>query len=138
MRLFLDTGAFVAKHSSSDRNHANAEETFQRILDGSLPVTRMYTSDYVVAEAITVALARTRQHRCAVELGEAIMSSKAIEILKVDEAIFLEAWEIFKKHRDKYFSFVDCTSFALMKKKGIRHAFAFDAHFKVAGFETIP
>ena len=36
----------------------------------------------------------------------------------------------------KNLSLVDCVSFELMGNLGIRTAFAFDAHFKDAGFEV--
>lgn len=137
MKLFLDSGAFVARHSKNDVNHAKAVETFQKILEGKIPVTRMYTSDYVFAEAVTVALARTKHHSHAVELGEAILNSKAIEILRVEDDIFNEAWEIFKAYKEQGFSFVDCTSFALMKKKDIKYVFSFDRHFDAMGFVRI-
>ena len=39
---------------------------------------------------------------------------------------------------DQEFSFVDATSFAVMRGERIRHAFAFDQHFATAGFTRIP
>jgi hypothetical protein len=137
MKLFIDTGAFVAKHNKKDVNHEKATNTFQEILKGEAGVTRMYTSDYIVDEAVTVALARTRSHKDAVEVGEAIINSKAVEILKVDEDIFQKAWKIFKDYEEG-FSFTDCTSFALMKNYEINHVFTFDDHFDILGFRRIP
>jgi len=37
--------------------------------------------------------------------------------------------EVFRTYRDHLFSFVDCTSFVVMERLGISHAFAFDHHF---------
>ena len=33
---------------------------------------------------------------------------------------------------------VDATSFAFMRRRRVRHAFAFDVHFRTAGFLRIP
>ena len=41
-------------------------------------------------------------------------------------------------YSDHPFSFVDGTSFALMRQQRIRFAFAFDTHFATAGFVRIP
>jgi predicted nucleic acid-binding protein len=41
-------------------------------------------------------------------------------------------------YSDHPFSFVDGTSFALMRQQRIHFAFAFDAHFGRAGFVRIP
>jgi len=57
-------------------------------------------------------------------------------IIKIDEETFREALSIFKESRG--YSFTDCTSFAVMKKYGITHAFTFDKHFREAGFQAIP
>ncbi len=37
----------------------------------------------------------------------------------------------------KALSLVDCTSFEVMRKLGIRKAFAFDRHFKQQGFQVL-
>ncbi len=48
------------------------------------------------------------------------------------------AWRIFKTHRDKGYSFTDCTSFALMDVLAIKNSFAYDGHFRQCGFGMHP
>src|SRR2546427_8482755 len=48
------------------------------------------------------------------------------------------AWRIFKTHRDKTYSFTDCTSFALMEKNVIKNAFAYDRHFANTDSTSFP
>jgi hypothetical protein len=96
----------------------------------------MYTSDFVIGRAVTVALV-SASYKDAIELGESILNSKTIEKLRIDSEIFMNAWRIFKKYSDKGFNFTDCTSFALMRDKGIKHVFTFDKHFDVLGFVRI-
>ena len=40
-----------------------------------------------------------------------------------------EAFDFFKRHRDQTYSFVDCLSFVVMEKLGIREALAVDSDF---------
>jgi predicted nucleic acid-binding protein len=54
------------------------------------------------------------------------------------ETLIKKAWDIFDNFQDKNFSFIDCSSFAVMKELNIQKAFAFDRHFEQFGFEIIP
>jgi len=56
----------------------------------------------------------------------------------VTEHLEQQAYQILERFSDHAFSFVDATSFALMRQERLRHAFAFDVHFRTAGFPTIP
>jgi predicted nucleic acid-binding protein len=58
--------------------------------------------------------------------------------LHVDEVVTRAAYELLRRHDDQAFSYADATSFVVMKRRRIRHAFAFDAHFATAGFVRIP
>jgi predicted nucleic acid-binding protein len=73
-------------------------------------------------------------HRDAVKAGNFLLESNIVKIIWLDTDLKFEAWEYFKEHRDKRYSFTDCTSFVLMKKMGIRHYIAFDERFRQAGF----
>ena len=54
------------------------------------------------------------------------------------EQVERQAYEILERFADHPFSFVDATSFALMRQQRTRHAFAFDIHFATAGFLRVP
>ena len=58
-----------------------------------------------------------------------------IKVLRVSEAIEQTAKAIFVRYDDKDFSFVDCTSFALIDHHRLDHAFAFDGHFRQYRFK---
>ncbi|MBM4298289.1 MAG: type II toxin-antitoxin system VapC family toxin [Deltaproteobacteria bacterium] len=51
------------------------------------------------------------------------------------EAIEQFAKAIFIRHDDKEFSFVDCTSFALIDQHRLDNAFTFDGHFRQYRFK---
>ncbi|MEM2962778.1 MAG: PIN domain-containing protein [Candidatus Bathyarchaeia archaeon] len=136
MKIFLDTSALIAYYNMDDRHHPEAYEAMERMRRGETPITRLYTTDYVIDETLTFIECVLKVHELAVEVGEALQTSPFTTIIKVDEETFTEAWHIFRKSRG--YSFTDCTSFAAMKKYGITHAFTFDKHFRDAGFQPIP
>jgi len=90
---------------------------------------RVYTSDYVIAEAVTVALMRTRSHELAVDVGEYAIKSPRIVKLWVTEESFDAAWENFQKLKDRPMSFTDCASLALANKNNIGQIMSFDSGF---------
>jgi len=136
MKIFLDTSALIAYYNVDDRYHAEASETMKRIERGETPLTRFYTTDYILDETLTFIECVLGMHELAVEVGEALQTSPFTTIIRIDEEIFSEAWSIFRESRG--YSFTDCTSFTVMKKYGIPIAFTFDRHFRDEGFQTIP
>jgi len=89
----------------------------------------IYTSDYVIDEAVTTALARTRNHQIAVNTGRYILDSERIEKLAISGEDFKLAWSKFQTIKDRFLSFTDCTSLALMERCGIERIMSFDSHF---------
>jgi uncharacterized protein len=47
------------------------------------------------------------------------------------------AWQVFRRFRDKDWSFTDCTSRVIIEKLGIPTAFAFDQHFRQFGIVNV-
>lgn len=60
--------------------------------------------------------------------------------LRVDfiaEAVEWEALDWLRQHDEREYSFVDATSFAYMRARGIQEALAFDGDFAAAGFTEL-
>jgi len=110
----------------------------RKIETGEAGVTRLCTSDYVIDEVITTIFARTGSFELTKAYGEAIIGSKNIDRLRVDEEAFTQSWEFFKKMGSIGLSFTDATSTVLMKKGGIQAIFTFDEHFKKLGLNAVP
>jgi hypothetical protein len=127
MAVFIDTSIFVAVRNKRDRNHQRARELMKRALTAEFGV--IHTSDYVIDEAATTALARTRNHQIAVNTGRYILDSERIEKLAVSPEDFKLAWSKFQTIKDRLLSFTDCTSLALMERRGIERIMSFDSHF---------
>jgi predicted nucleic acid-binding protein len=127
--VFVDTSALLAVLSADDTEHAKAAATFGRLLERS---AALVTTNYCVLE--TVALV---QHR----FGLPAVRSFHHDLLPVIDIAWIEAEDhaagmmaMLTANR-RELSLVDCTSFALMRRLGIRRAFHFDRHFREQGFQ---
>ena len=97
----------------------------------------LITSDYVIDETLT--LLRLRLGLSAAEKWwHAIAGSRRVVHELIHEERAESARHIFFRHRDKDFSFTDCTSFALMRELRIREALTTDRHFRQVGFQMVP
>lgn len=128
--VWLDTAGFLALWDASDAHH-HAAVRLQRDLVGQ--GKRFRTSDYVLNEALTLLRLR-HSHAAACDLLSTLERSAAVRIEWMDAERLQSAAAFFRKHRDKEWSFTDCTSFCLMKELKIREAFTTDHHFRQAGF----
>jgi hypothetical protein len=133
-RVFVDTGAWYAVQVTDDVHHAAAQAALYSLLETG---TLLVTSNLVVGETFTL-LRTAKGYREAKLFVDALGHSRKMERLFITENLERKAYEILEKYADHPFSFVDGTSFALMRQQRMQHAFAFDAHFVTAGFLRIP
>jgi hypothetical protein len=133
-RVFVDTGAWFAVQVADDEHHAAASEALPALLEAS---RALVTSNLVVGETYTL-LRFVKGYREARRFLDALASSATLERTFVTEPIERRAYDILHRYADHPFSFVDATSFAVMRQQRIQHAFAFDVHFRIAGFSRIP
>jgi len=76
-------------------------------------------------------------HFAAVDFGERIRNSSLLEVVHISENIEDEAWKLFKKYKDKSFSFTDCTSFVVMQQMNLEESFTSDHHFEQMGLSIL-
>ncbi|MSP97070.1 MAG: hypothetical protein EXR29_07580 [Betaproteobacteria bacterium] len=95
-------------------------------------------ADFLKTGVLWQALRITKGYREAKRFLDTLAHSKKLERMAVTEHLEQQAYGILEHFSEHAFSFVDATSFALMRQERMRHAFAFDAHFRIAGFPTIP
>jgi len=127
LAVFIDTGVFVALRNADDELHIRSKQLIKKALKGEFG--RVYTSDYVIDEAVTTALVRTRRHNLAVDIGKYIIESPRITKLWTAKDTFDVSWQKFKAFKDKPLSFTDCASLALMEKNHIKQIMSFDSGF---------
>ena len=127
MTIFIDTGIFIALRNADDEQHERSKELMKKALKAEYG--RIYTSDYIIDEAVTTALVRTRRHDLAVDVGEYIIKSPRITKLWTTREIFELAWQKFKALKDKPLSFTDCTTLAHIQKNQIKQILSFNSGF---------
>jgi len=133
-RVFVDTGAWFAIQVTDDAHHNAARRALPAILEAC---RSLVTSNLVLGETYTL-LRVSKGFPEAKRFLDKLTHSKKLERMFVSEHLEQQAYEILERFPDHAFSFVDATSFALMRQNRMRHAFAFDAHFRTAGLLTIP
>lgn len=126
MKIFIDTGAFIALTDVSDENHAIAKAFYKSASEKS---SKFITTNFVICETMNYLNARI-SHNVSAIFRENIKKSKMVEIVNITPLMEDMAFNIFKQYKDKDFSFTDCTSFHVMKSHKINKAFAFDKHFE--------
>ena len=133
MKLFVDASAWIGVFDSRDKYHSVASQSLHRIRHQA----HLITSDYVFDETLTYLLYRAGK-RIAVQCMQWAINAQFVEILRVKEDTWQDAWEMFQQYDDKQWAFTDCTSFVLMRQHNLHRAFAFDHHFAQAGFQLWP
>jgi predicted nucleic acid-binding protein len=126
--IFLDTSFWVALAYAGDAHHQGAAELAARHQGASLA-----TSNHVAGETWTF-IRRRYGHHLAVAVVDRMQRTPRLTHLWVDREYEAEAWNWLRRHDEREYSFVDATSFALMRSLGIREALAFDGDFAAAGF----
>jgi predicted nucleic acid-binding protein len=124
---FVDTSFWVALRFARDGRHPDARGIWERGPGG------LITTDAVIGETWTF-LRRRAGHRTAVEFVDAATKSAFLTIRHVDEDLIADAWRWLRRHDERNYSYVDATSFALMRRLRLREALAFDGDFAAAGF----
>jgi uncharacterized protein len=132
--LFVDTAGWMACADAADPAH-RASRTARDAALGSGQL--LVTTDYVVDETLT--LIRLRLGIDAAEAwwtqvdGSSRVRAEAIDALRAEKARAL-----FFRHRDKDYSFTDCTSFVVMRELRLREVLSTDHHFRQMGFRALP
>lgn len=96
---------------------------------------RTFTTNYVIAETYALFLARLSWSHAAAFLRQFARSSTTI--VRVEAADERRAVEIIFQYEDKVWPLTDATSFAVMERLQIVHAFTFDRDFSQYGFISV-
>jgi predicted nucleic acid-binding protein len=129
--IFVDTSFWVALTGRTDQRHDESARLFTQY--GAQP---LLTSNQVRGETWTL-LRRRRGHRDAVAFLNLIERSARLTIVSVSEGLEQEALRWLRRHDEREYSFVDASSFAVMRSMKIRDALAFDGDFAAAGFTEL-
>lgn len=123
---FLDTGFLFALVSTRDTHHKRVVEVFREFKNLRL-ADQLLTTNHVVAETVTLALKIGHAH--AAKLGEQLYGERLARVHWATPDEERAAFDFFKRHQDQTYSMVDCLSFVVMERLGIREALAVDSDF---------
>ena len=126
--IFVDTSFWVAWVNARDAHHDEAVAIGDELTD-----MRWLTTNHVQGETWTF-LRRRAGHASAVQFVDALELSVRVEVVRVGEDIEDGALRWLRRHDEREYSYVDATSFLLMKREGVKNALAFDGDFTAAGF----
>jgi predicted nucleic acid-binding protein len=131
MNVFIDTSALLAVLDRSDERYSAARARWEELIGGG---HGLVCHNYILVETSAV-LAR----RIGLEAVR-VFEQDVVPILRV-------VWVARELHEAavgahlaagrRALSLVDCASFEVMRRTGIRTAFAFDPHFAEFGYEMM-
>ena len=126
--IFVDSSFWIALHLPRDRSHDLALSLLRDAAQRPL-----LTSNHVRGETWTF-LRRHTWQELSLSFLDRLERTPRVRVAHVAEDVETEAMAWLRQHDERPYSFVDATSFALMRKLGLKDAFAFDGDFTAAGF----
>lgn len=129
--IFVDTSFWVALRNRRDARHSEAVGLLE-----AHEADALVTTNHVRGETWTF-LRRRAGHGAAVDFLDAIGQSPRIEVAHVGARVEDEALRWLRRRDEREYSFVDATSFAIMRSRRVKRALAFDGDFSAAGFVEV-
>ncbi len=131
MTVFVDTSALMTLLDRGDPRHDATVAAWDSVAE----TADLLTSNYVAVESFALAQSR---------MGMAALRALCTDILPAMEVAFVTSEEhaaslgtVLAADRRRL-SFVDCSSFEMMRRRGIRTALALDRDFARQGFRVLP
>jgi predicted nucleic acid-binding protein len=129
--IFVDTSFWVAIRNVRDDHH---DEARRLLMD--FGARSLITTNHVRGESWTF-LRRRIGHLGAMGFLDSLDRSVRLDVIAVSGELEDRAWSWLRKHDERAYSFVDATSFALMRSMKIKDALAYDGDFSAAGFREL-
>jgi hypothetical protein len=131
--VFLDTSGWLALLNATEGMHSQANSVW---FDLGARAYRVVLTDWVIAETGNGS-SRLRVRSRFVDAVQQLRQSPSVELVIVDEQLLTKSIEYYHRHSDKSWGLVDCSSFIVMRDRGMRDAFTSDRHFEQAGFSCL-
>jgi predicted nucleic acid-binding protein len=132
LTTFLDTSAILALFDADDPRHPEVDSVWKEIILSEEPLV---SSNYILVETLALV-----QRRLGMDAVQAVQRDivPLLEIEWLTDDIHQAAMAAFLRASRRKLSFVDCSSFEVMRRRGIVRALAVDGHFGEHGFEQVP
>jgi predicted nucleic acid-binding protein len=131
---FLDTRYILALEIRNEEAHQQVARSWTDLAPFK---PSLVTTPYIFDEVVTFFNSRNL-HFKAVEVGTRFLESPDIELIEINQNLFNQGWQYFKRHQDKSCSLTDCLSFVVMQEREVLTALTLDHHFLQAGFQILP
>jgi uncharacterized protein len=128
--LFADTSFYVALLNVRDVHHGRALDFLRA------PAGQVVTTQYVVLEVGNF-MRRPTDRAYFLALLEDLDHDENTSVISSSSDLLARGVELFRQRPDKSWSLTDCTSFVVMRERGITDALTADVHFRQAGFGAI-
>ncbi len=132
LEIFVDTSGWG---NLVDKNQPYHQLMVQLYREAKQQKRRLITSNYVITEVVALLTSPLRIPRPKIiSFVNSLKQSPYIDIIHIDQEKDDDAWILLASREDKEWSLVDCSSFIIMKERGILEALTNDIHFEQAGF----
>jgi len=131
MSVFVDTGVFYAHHDVDATRHDIAVQALTQLLQSS-EYGRVFTSDYIYDETVTLTYRRTGTVDDAITVGRRIRGDgypDAIELLYSSPQLFSKAVSVYERYTEHGFSFTDAMTVTMVQCHDIDAVLSFDDDF---------
>ncbi|MBM4339913.1 MAG: PIN domain-containing protein [Deltaproteobacteria bacterium] len=125
--IFLDTSAIYALSDKADPHHITALKKFDDALRAG---ETFLIHNYIIVESAALLQARLGYPTAARFLREV----KSFDLEWIDQELHEDAEKELERIGKRGVSLVDCASFVVMKRRGVKEVLAFDADFQEQGF----
>ena len=126
---YADTSFFAALLNPADWHHQQAVQL-------NLVDRPILTSFWVLLELADGLRAQQYRGLFLDFLGE-IQGDDRYDIVSAEQRLLDQAISLYRDRRDKDWSLTDCTSFVLMRERGLQEVLSADHHFEQAGFTIL-
>jgi predicted nucleic acid-binding protein len=129
--VFVDTSALLAVLDGDDKHHRKAKNVWAQLISEE---ESLVSSNYILVEIFALV-----QNRLGLQAARVLQEDvlPMITVEWVDEATHRAGVTGVLTAMRKKLSLVDCISFDVMRRMGIKKAFTFDTHFKEQGFIVV-
>lgn len=132
MTTFIDTSFFIALLTKEDRFHEKADQAWKSLLESD---TSLVSTNYTLLETFSLIQSRLGLEAVA-DFQRDVVPLLSLEW--VDENYHEAGLAAVLTAKRRNLSLVDCVSFEVMRRNGVKNAHAFDKHFGEHGFHCLP
>lgn len=133
LAIFVDTAYVSARVNTRDQWHASAVAWEASLSRTRLPLV---TTEFVLIE-VADSLAGVRLRFAAAHMIATMRSSPWVHVIPASSELFAAAFVLYRDRPDKDWGLTDCSSFVVMRERGLAEALTTDTHFRQAGFRPL-